>query len=687
MNTFDAKAYWEAVRQRFNEHVRPRLDASLVYGDLPKLEKNAEGSWKACCPFHEDSSPSLSINAKTLQYHCFGCNEGGDVVKYISKKYNVKAKEAFAILAEKAGLDRDVCLPNQTKIPVRDPSVKDRIDEIRKVGIEKEISVEKSHWKAIHDELSGLPHRVDMLHSAASRVSEMYALKVKELGRISDFSNMVEGLVNEKTHSEVTDGMAVRRFAVELPGGKTARFAYACEFDGNELKQIREKSVVEQVVPGRMAPEIILSSSKVFEPKTGWRSVADESAISTPEPKNSVEKIPTGVEISPEDPLDSVRFYAEKVKLASVATLEMDDKITKILAKEVARAQELMLQLPDAELRFAASMLEKRNTQERWNMVIKLPQNKEMLIEHSIQRDESGKTKLISEEMTLPDGRKENRIIDYSVLSNREKEQLIHSVEKVNVEFQKNIFSDNPDARRARGYLNERGFSDAEIKEYGFGLATGKEIFSLIKSNGSSKDDYVRAGLARFSTNDELRPIFFNRITIPIKNVEGDVVAFAGRMVDNKETNAPKYVNSPESIFFSKKEMLFGFDNARDEIVRSKNVHVVEGYFDAIAMQKSGIKNTVATMGTALTKEHVALLKNLTPDVTLIFDSDEAGKIAFSRSKKMLENDVRLNVVDGFVEKDPASHLEKYGRSSLSDAVEKNRKVVSVPMDGMLELL
>lgn len=687
MNTFDAKAYWESVRQRFNEHVKPRLDAVVVYGDLPKLEKTGDGSWKACCPFHDDSSPSLSINTKTLQYHCFGCNEGGDVVKYISKKHNVKAKEAFAILAEKAGLDRDICLPTQTKVPVRDIAVKERVEEIRKSGIEKEIIVEKTRWKALHDELNGLPHRVDMLHAAASRVAEMYALKVRELGRVSDFANMVEGLVAEKTHSEVADGLAVRRFAFELPGGKTARFTYACEFEGDEIKKIRERTTIEQVVPGKMNPEILLSSSKVFDPKSGWKDLEEDKSISTREQKIQAKEPLSYEKNIHEDPIQAVVYYSEKAKLASAATFEMDESVTKILAKEVSRAQELMLQLPDAELQRVAKILENRGNQERWNFVIKLPQDKEISIEHAIHEDKGRMGRFISEEITLPNGTKEKRIIDCNSLSNTEKQALFEKVETVNREFQKNLFGESAEARRARGYLNERGFTDEEIKQHGFGLATGREIYRLLKDNESEKDDYIRAGLARINKSGELKPVFFERITIPIASMDGNVVAFAARKLDDSASNIPKYINSPESSLFSKKDVLFGLNNAREEIVRAKNVYVVEGYFDAIAMQKSGIKNTVATMGTSLTKEHVTLLKNMSPDVTLIFDSDEAGKKALSRSKKMFEKDVRLNVVEGFTEKDPAAQIEKHGKENLTGMIEKNRKVVSVPVEGILESL
>ena len=687
MNNFDSKAYWESVRQRFNEHVRPRLTADLVYGDLQKLERSSEGDWKACCPFHEDSSPSLSINAKTLQHHCFGCGEGGDVVKYISKKYDVKAKEAFAVLAEKAGLDRDVCLPSKAKNLLRDPSLEEKLESIRKASLDKELQHEKTRWKPIHDELSGLPHRVDMLHSAAARVSEMYALKVKELGRISDFADMVEGLVAEKTQSEMADGLAVRRFAFELPGGKIARFSYACELCDGEVKQIREKAVVEKIVPGRMTPEVMLSSEKVYDPKTGWTVAAEDKIISSKLEKTvdkETEKVGEG---NKTDPLDAVRFYSEKVKSAASSALEMDDSITKVLAKEVSRAQELMLQLPDAELRRVAETIEKRLPVEHWNVVIKLPQNKELLIEHAIHLDNSGKIKAIAADMTLPNGKTESRVIEVTAPLQSEKERLLATLEKANRLFQANLFEDNQEARLARAYLERRGFSENEIKKSGFGLASGKEIFSLMRSGECEKDDLLRAGLLRVSNNNELKPVFFNRIMIPINSNTGNTIAFAARILDESATKSPKYINSPETQLFSKKVELFGLDAARDSIIKSKNVHVVEGYFDVLALQKAGVTNAVATMGTALTKEHVTLLKNLSPDVTLIFDSDDAGQKAFSRSKKMLDSELRVSVVEELSGKDPAAHLEKFGKQSLADAVEKNRKVVSVPIEGMLDSL
>jgi DNA primase catalytic core len=648
MNSFDAKAYWESVRQRFNDHVKPRLEASMIYGELPKFEKSGEGAWKACCPFHEDSNPSLNISAKTLQYHCFGCKEGGDIVRYVSRKFNVKSKEAFAILAEKSGLDRNICIPSKAKPTVRDLSLQDKISEIRKLGIEKELSLEKSRWKALHDELSGLPHRVDMLNASAVRVAQMYALKVRELGRISDFANMVESLIADKSHFEKQSGLSDRQFAFELSGGKTARFHYSCEFEGNELKTILEKTTLEQMGPGKASADILWSATKVFGPNFGSKNIETEKNFSELEQKNHAQILLNDGKNTPSDPVQAVVFYSEKINKESYKAIEMDKNITKILASEVSRAQELMLQLPNEELQRVAKVLEEDQPNKHLKDSKKLTNHKE---------------------------------IDF------EKKDLLLKVEATNREFQKNLFADSPQAKGARNYLNSRGFTDKEIKELGFGLATGKEIYKGLKESESNKMDYVRSGLAKFTKNGELSPIFFDRITIPIKSIDGDVVAFSGRKWNSNDTQGPKYINSSESSLFSKREILYGLNGAREEILKAKNVFVVEGFFDALAMHKAGFKNTVSTMGTALTKEHVTLLKNVSPDVTLIFDSDEAGKKALLRSQKMLEKEVRLSVVDGFSEKDPASQIEKQGKESLVMIVQKNRKVTSLPAEGILESL
>ena len=187
-------------------------------------------------------------------------------------------------------------------------------------------------------------------------------------------------------------------------------------------------------------------------------------------------------------------------------------------------------------------------------------------------------------------------------------------------------------------YFFDRGFNDREIEEYEFGYCPGgSKIAYEVASKLSLKfSKAIRYGLMR-KVESGYVDTFENRIIIPIKDDFGRIVAFGGRTVSNRE---PKYLNSPETPYFSKRSVLFMFDKAKKAIKGVDFVVVTEGYFDAIAFHRIGVTNAVATLGTSLSEIHLMKLKPLTKNIILCFDSDDAGKRAtMSTLKIFLEND------------------------------------------------
>ncbi len=176
-------------------------------------------------------------------------------------------------------------------------------------------------------------------------------------------------------------------------------------------------------------------------------------------------------------------------------------------------------------------------------------------------------------------------------------------------------------------------------------------IDSLIKDAGLVVSDERSASGGR--------DVFRGRIIFPIFNLQNDVIAFGGRVMDD---SMPKYLNSPETEVFKKGETLFAINLSKDEIRKKGYAIIVEGYLDTIACHQYGFKNTVAPLGTALTLRHLQRLKLLTGKVVLVFDSDEAGMSAAKRSLAILcECDFRAKVLLLPEDEDPDSFLRKNG--------------------------
>jgi len=202
----------------------------------------------------------------------------------------------------------------------------------------------------------------------------------------------------------------------------------------------------------------------------------------------------------------------------------------------------------------------------------------------------------------------------------------------------------SPVGQEARTYLlKKRGLTEETIERFGLGWATGHSVLSdaseANKKNGGSpssggkefQDIFEMAGMIKKGSggsDDLFGDLFRSRIMIPIREREGWAPAgFGGRTID-PASRFPKYLNSAESPFFRKREILYGLDQAMEPMARKKRVLVVEGYFDVIRLSQEGIGEVVAPLGTALGSAHISLLKKYVQEVILLFDGDRAGRDA-----------------------------------------------------------
>ncbi len=229
------------------------------------------------------------------------------------------------------------------------------------------------------------------------------------------------------------------------------------------------------------------------------------------------------------------------------------------------------------------------------------------------------------------------------------------------MEEAKDFFKANlAQAAKVREYLKDRGLTDATIEEFEIGAAMdGSDLLTkhLIKK-GFNIQDIEKAGLALKTERGTYWDRFRARIMFPIHNHVGKVVAFTGRIMPGSENpNVGKYVNSPETPIFQKSKILYGFDRTKNEIRQEHKAVMVEGQMDLLMIWQDGIKNVVATSGTALTDDHLTVLRRLADELILSFDSDEAGQAAAERAIDMAnahDFSVKLLVIDDPKLKDPA---------------------------------
>lgn len=229
------------------------------------------------------------------------------------------------------------------------------------------------------------------------------------------------------------------------------------------------------------------------------------------------------------------------------------------------------------------------------------------------------------------------------------------------MEEAKNFFKSNlAQADKVKEYLKDRGLKQETIEEFEIGVAMdGSDLLTkhLIKK-GFNIQDIEKAGLSLKTERGTYWDRFRARIMFPIHNHVGKVVAFTGRIMPGSENaNVGKYVNSPETPIFQKSKILYGFDKTKNDIRQEHKAVMVEGQMDLLMIWQDGVKNVVASSGTALTDEHLTVLHRLADELVLSFDSDEAGQAAAERAIDMAnahDFSVKLLIIDDAKLKDPA---------------------------------
>ncbi len=268
--------------------------------------------------------------------------------------------------------------------------------------------------------------------------------------------------------------------------------------------------------------------------------------------------------------------------------------------------------------------------------------------------------------------------------SNNKKSSKTDKFYQINKLVAQYYFSQLQKSEYAIKYIKRRGLGKDIVSKFNIGYAKDEwdQVLKFIKKKKISPDLLEKTGLVLSKESAGYYDRFRNRIMFPIFDISSRVLAFGGRALNDNST--AKYINSPETEIYSKRKHLYGLNFAKPYIREQDEIIVVEGYIDVLSLYQHGIKNVVSNLGTALTKEHISKIKRFTDNVLVVYDSDEAGKLASLRNLDLLiEEDMKVKLICLPSGKDPDDYIREFKKDSFLNLV-KNAKDL---LDYKLEVL
>ncbi len=222
-----------------------------------------------------------------------------------------------------------------------------------------------------------------------------------------------------------------------------------------------------------------------------------------------------------------------------------------------------------------------------------------------------------------------NFSLTYTNSKNRKEDRKL--MENLTLFFRKNLDRN----QKAKEYIAKRGIFESSVEKFEIGYApSSDETLNFLREHGYSMSEAKEYGVADISENsNRAYSRFIERIMFPIRSNSGKIVGFGGRTISN---HPAKYINSPQTGYFNKSRLLYGYYFAKDSIFKQKEIIITEGYLDVIMLHQAGFNNAVATLGTALTKEHLPLISKMEPKIILAYDGDEAGINAALKASVLL---------------------------------------------------
>ena len=269
----------------------------------------------------------------------------------------------------------------------------------------------------------------------------------------------------------------------------------------------------------------------------------------------------------------------------------------------------------------------------------------------------------------------------------RDERERILRINEVAGEFYQQLLLTDEEGAPGRRYLRQRGYESEIVRTFQLGFAPGgwESLAKHLAGKSFSSEDSQKAGLVRPGKQERGDyDLFRNRLLFPIHDLQGRMVAFGGRVLDD---SLPKYINSPETAVYHKGQTLYGLYQAREAMRHNGEALVVEGYFDVLALHRAGFPGAVATCGTALTADHARLLKRYADKILLIFDEDAAGRQAtFRAMDALVPAGLSVSVVTMPVGEDPDSLLKEKGEEGFRLCLDAARPVLEVFIEDQLRV-
>ena len=260
-------------------------------------------------------------------------------------------------------------------------------------------------------------------------------------------------------------------------------------------------------------------------------------------------------------------------------------------------------------------------------------------------------------------------------IGNSKRDEYFDIYDNANKFYQNSLFTNL--GKNAIQYLKNRNIDRDTIKKFGIGLSVQKlSLTDYLKNKNYSIDKLIDVGL----TNDNGNDIFINRIMFPIYDLAGNPVAFSGRIYNTKDTS--KYINTKETDKFKKGKILYNYHIAKEHLKKNDSVIIMEGQMDVIRASTIGVNNCIATMGTALTRDHKSIIKNMTNNVILCFDGDSAGEMATISAIELLEDTgIDIKIVRLPNDMDPDEYIIKEGKDSFLYQISNATNLIDYKME------
>ncbi|MBQ5954469.1 MAG: DNA primase, partial [Firmicutes bacterium] len=270
--------------------------------------------------------------------------------------------------------------------------------------------------------------------------------------------------------------------------------------------------------------------------------------------------------------------------------------------------------------------------------------------------------------------------VDFSKSSGNKEREEYYKINREAAAFFYKAFTEN--ANPGYTYMKKRGLEDSILKKFGIGYADKEwdSLYKHFKAKGVDEKILLELGLISQGKEGKYYDKFRNRVIFPIINTSGKVIGFGGRRIDDNDN--PKYLNSPENMIFQKKNNLYALNTTKQDIGKEGSAIIVEGYMDVISLYQHGVKNVVASLGTALTDNQAKLIKRYTNTVNLCYDSDSAGINAALRGIDILTpRGLKVKVFHVTDGKDPDEFAKAHGKDAFMKLVKAAPGAIQYKLD------